>query len=78
MAPGNDMCSLTLEDLEKMSTKRILNIKRVLSIKYHECDQGEDIQTLLILKDNCKTVLATREHVTNKGKRSKIRYKKVN
>ena len=81
---GNDIYSLTFEDLEKLSTKRLLNIKRIAYKHFSygddflfgcDCDsckgtitQREHWENIV---ENCKKILAKREHVKPKGKRKK-------
>jgi len=82
--PGNNISTLTLEDLKKLSTKRLLNIKRISWRGTSICDDyvwdcgccdcvadKENYSHWQDMIDNCKTVLAEREHVEPKGKRKK-------
>ena len=77
---GNNILQLTREDMEAMSTKRLLNVKRSLYNYYHipesECDWDEPETTAAELIDGliamAKDVLNNREHIepNKKGKKA--------
>ena len=80
---GNDICKLTFENLKKLSTKRLLNIKRISYTNFSlddyffdcDCDECKRIAFRIdfwdkMIKD-CKKILAEREHIPPKGKRKK-------
>jgi len=81
---GNNIHKLTSEDLKDLSTKRLLNIKRIayphiqVSDDYVwdcECtrcaEEKHDLRYWQKMVDNIKSILTDREHIEPKGKRQK-------
>lgn len=72
---------LTKEELEKLHTKQLLNIRVFYSLPSNDCDyciykkecrkEAEEYRTLI------KKVLATRPHVSNKKESKAIRKEKI-